>query len=69
MKFDLYTRLYLWLVAHRKWVFLALALVTALGVWLSSRIELREDILEMLPQHDRQVDEYRYALRKFRQKK
>ena len=60
MKFDLYTRLYLWLVAHRKWVFLGLALVTGLGVWLSSRIELREDILEMLPQHDRRGCRTRY---------
>jgi predicted exporter len=67
MKDNLYTRLYLWLVAHRRGVLVATALVMAAAAWFSSRIDLQEDILDMLPRNDRQVDEYRYALGKFRQ--
>lgn len=67
MKDNLYTRLYLWLVAHRRGVLTATLLVMAAAAWFSSRIDLQEDILDMLPRNDRQVDEYRYALGKFRQ--
>src|ERR1035437_351591 len=67
MKLDLYTRFYLWLVAHRRWVLGVTLLIAAVSVVISLRIDLEEDILAMLPQRDRLVDEYRYALRKFRQ--
>jgi 1-acyl-sn-glycerol-3-phosphate acyltransferase len=67
MKPNLYTRLYLWLVARRWWVLSVVLLVTVTGVFISSRINLEEDILDMLPHNDARVDEYRYALRKFRQ--
>lgn len=67
MKPDLYTRFYLWLVAHRRWVLAVTALVMGLAAWVSSRIDLQEDILDMLPRNDVRVDEYRYAIRKFRQ--
>jgi hypothetical protein len=39
--------------------------VMAWAAWMSSRIDLQEDVLDMLPRNDSQVDEYRYALRKF----
>ncbi len=67
MKPGLYTRFYLWLVAHRRAVLAVTALVMGLAAWISSRIDLQEDILDMLPRHDARVDEYRYAIRKFRQ--
>ena len=67
MKFDLYTRLYLWLVARRRAVFVATLLVVAVSIIISSRIRLEEDILDTLPKNDRRVEEYKYALRKFRQ--
>jgi 1-acyl-sn-glycerol-3-phosphate acyltransferase len=67
MKPDFYTRMYLWLVAHRGRVLLVTVLIVAACVVVSSRINLQEDILDMLPRNDRQVDEYRYALGKFRQ--
>src|SRR5882672_5801851 len=67
MKLDLYTRLYLWLVAHRRSVFAVTLLVMVAAGWFSSRIDLQEDILDMLPRNDRQIDDYRYALGKFRQ--
>ena len=67
MKDNLYTRMYLWLVAHRRSVLVATVLVMAAAAWFSSRIDLQEDILDMLPRNDQQVDEYRYALQKFRQ--
>jgi uncharacterized protein len=67
MKADLYTRLYLWLHSHRWLVFSASALIVVLCVYLSSRMNLEEDIMGMLPQHDKLVDDYRYTLRKFRQ--
>ena len=41
MKLDLYTRLHLWLVAHRRWVFAALALIIALGPLISTRYMTR----------------------------
>ncbi|MBI3880952.1 MAG: MMPL family transporter, partial [Verrucomicrobia bacterium] len=64
---NLYTRLYLWLVAHRRGVLAVTALVMGAAAWFSSRIDLQEDILDMLPRNDAQVDDYRYALKKFRQ--
>jgi 1-acyl-sn-glycerol-3-phosphate acyltransferase len=67
MKLDLYTRLYLWLVARRKLVLTIVFLVVALSMAVSSRIRLEEDILDTLPKNDPRVEEYKYALRKFRQ--
>ncbi len=67
MKPDLYTRLYLWLVARRWQVLLVMLGVAVVGVGVSLRIDLDEDILSALPEHDQLVDEYKYALRKFRQ--
>jgi len=67
MKFDLYTRLYLWLVARRRVVLVATLLVVAASLVISSRIRLEEDILDTLPKNDRRVEEYKYVLRKFRQ--
>ena len=67
MKPDFYTRLYLWLVAHRRAVLLGTLLLTAAALLISLRIDLEEDILATLPQHDQLVDEYKYTLRKFRQ--
>jgi 1-acyl-sn-glycerol-3-phosphate acyltransferase len=67
MKLDLYTRLYLWLVAHRRWVLGVTLLIAAIAIAISTRVNLEEDILAILPQHDKIVDEYRYTIRKFRQ--
>ena len=67
MKPNLYTRFYLWLVAHRPLVLITVLLLTVAGVVISLRINLEEDILDMLPRNDTCVGEYRYALRKFRQ--
>jgi 1-acyl-sn-glycerol-3-phosphate acyltransferase len=67
MKPDLYTRLHLWLWSHRRTVLGITLLVAAVAVVISSRIDLEEDILATLPQHDKIVDEYRYTIRKFRQ--
>lgn len=67
MSADLYSRLHEWLAARRRGVLIVAFLLVAVSVGLSTRIHLREDILDTLPQDDRQVDEYRYALRKFRQ--
>jgi len=67
MKPDRYTRLYLWLVAHRRWVLSVMLLITASAIAISTRFDLEEDILATLPQHDQMVDEYRYSIRKFRQ--
>ena len=67
MKFDLYTRLHLWLVARRRAVLVATLLIVAVSIVVSSRIRLTEDILDTLPKNDRRVEEYKYALRKFRQ--
>jgi 1-acyl-sn-glycerol-3-phosphate acyltransferase len=67
MKPDLYTRLHLWLWSHRRAVLGITLLIAAVAVVISSRIDLEEDILATLPQHDKIVDEYRYTIRKFRQ--
>jgi len=67
MKPDLYTRLHLWLVAHRRLALGAALLVAVAAIFVSSRVDLEEDILATLPQRDKIVDEYRYTIRKFRQ--
>jgi 1-acyl-sn-glycerol-3-phosphate acyltransferase len=67
MKPDLYTRLYFWLVARRRIVLCMTLLVAAVAIVISTRVNLEEDILATLPQHDKLVDEYSYTLRKFRQ--
>ncbi|HEY2951870.1 MAG TPA: MMPL family transporter, partial [Verrucomicrobiae bacterium] len=67
MKFDLYTRLHLWLVARRGFVLIVTLLIVVVSMVISSRIRLEEDILDTLPKNDRRVEEYKYALRKFRQ--
>lgn len=67
MNFDLYTRLHLWLVARRRAVLAVTLLVVAVSLVLASRIRLEEDILDTLPKNDQRVEEYKYALRKFRQ--
>jgi len=67
MNDDLYTRLYLWLVAHRRAVLLAAAAIALACIAISSRISLEEDILATLPQRDQIVDEYKYTIRKFHQ--
>jgi len=64
---DPYTRLYLWLVSHRPLVLVSTILVSIVCVLISSRLDLEEDILALLPQHDQIVDDYKYTLRKFRQ--
>jgi len=67
MKPDFYSRIYLWLAAHR-WLAIGAALLLAIvAVIVSTRVDLEEDILATLPQHDPVVDDYRYTLRKFRQ--
>src|SRR5215510_12387467 len=67
MKRDAYTRTYLWLVAHRRLVLLVLLVITAACVVFSTRINLEQDALAVLPKHDTRVNEFRYAARKFRQ--
>ena len=67
MRLDLYTRLYQWLAAHRGLVLAAMSLLTLAAIAISSRIDLEEDVLAILPQRDPIVDDYQYALRKFRQ--
>src|SRR5262245_37726840 len=57
---DGYTRLYLWLVAHRRPVLAVTFLIAAASMVISSRIDLDEDILAILPQRDRIVDDYKY---------
>ena len=64
MKLDFYTRIYLWLVPHRKSVLAFTLLITVIGIVITSRIDLEEDLLATLPQNDQLVDEYRYALKK-----
>ncbi len=59
--------MYLWLVARRWPVLLLTLAVCVVGVGISLRIDLDEDILSALPEHDQLVDEYKYALRKFHQ--
>jgi 1-acyl-sn-glycerol-3-phosphate acyltransferase len=67
MKLDRYTRLYLWMASHRPLVLGMTFLITIVSLVLSSRIDLEEDVLAILPQHDQIVDDYQYAIRKFRQ--
>ncbi len=67
MKWDLYTRFHLWAASHRLLVLGVTLLVTIFSLVISSRIRLEEDVLGILPQHDKIVDEYQYAIRKFRQ--
>lgn len=67
MRFDLYTRLHLWLMERRRLVLIVTALVALACLVMSSRIKLEEDILDTLPENDPRVEEYKYALRKFRQ--
>jgi len=67
MKPDWYTRMHLWLVARRPWVIAFTVLFAIAGIAISSRIDLEEDILALLPEGDTMADEYRYAVRKFRQ--
>jgi 1-acyl-sn-glycerol-3-phosphate acyltransferase len=67
MKLDLYTRLYLWMASHRLLVLGTTLLITVASLVISSRIDLEEDVLAILPQHDQIVSEYQYAIRKFRQ--
>ena len=68
MKLDLYTRLYLWMASRRRLVLAySRLLVTVVSLAISSRIDLEEDVLAILPQHDQIVDDYQYAIRKFRQ--
>src|SRR5215813_5042874 len=67
MSRDPYTRLYLWLVSHRPLVFTVTILLTLVCILISSRLNLEEDILGLLPERDKIVDDYKYTLRKFRQ--
>ena len=67
MKSQPYTRLYLWLVAHRRMMLAAALLIAAVCIAISSRIDLEEDVLAILPQHDQTVSDYQYSIRKFRQ--
>ena len=67
MKHDFYPPLYQWLVAHRRMVLLVAVLVAGIAVAISSRIDLEEDILGVLPQHDQVVEDYKYTIRKFHQ--
>src|SRR5580765_2896745 len=64
---DPYTRLYLWLVSHRPLVFIGTILLTIICILISSRLDLEEDILGLLPERDKIVDDYKYTLRKFKQ--
>jgi uncharacterized protein len=67
MKSEIYPRLYMWLVAHRRWVLLTALLLAVGSIAISSRISMEEDILGILPQHDPIVNDYKYTLRKFKQ--
>ena len=68
MKSELYPKIYLWLVAHRRLVFFLSILLAAGCLGISSRFTMEEDVLGILPQGDRIVDEYKYSLKKFREK-
>jgi 1-acyl-sn-glycerol-3-phosphate acyltransferase len=67
MKSELYPKIYLWLVAHRRWVFFFSILLAAGCLGITSRFTMEEDVLGILPQGDRIVDDYKYTLKKFRQ--
>ncbi len=62
-----YLRLYLRLVGHRRPVLVGVALLMAVFAAVSSRLELEEDTLAILPQGDRIVTDHQYSLRKFKQ--
>lgn len=62
-----YTKFFMWLVARRRAALVVTGLIALVCVLVSSRISLEEDILSTLPENDRLVDEYKYAVRKFRQ--
>jgi 1-acyl-sn-glycerol-3-phosphate acyltransferase len=66
MKLEFLT-LYLWLASHRRPVLLVAVVLAGIFVAISSRIDLEEDILGILPQHDPIVEEYQYTVRKFHQ--
>jgi 1-acyl-sn-glycerol-3-phosphate acyltransferase len=67
MSSALYARLHLWLQSRRKLVLGLVLLLVAASFLLNSRIRLQEDILDTLPRNHLRVEEYKYALRKFRQ--
>src|SRR5262249_5955061 len=67
MRLYLYSRLFRWVSTHRLLVLGATLVVHLAGILLSLRIDLDEDVLAILPQRDPIVDDYHYALRKFRQ--
>ena len=62
-----YERFYLWLVARRRWVLLTAALISVASVLVARRLQLDEDILAIMPHRDPVVDDFQYALKKFRQ--
>ena len=64
---NFYTPLHLWLYARRRGVLVIVALLVVASVIVTARMEMEEDILAMLPQRDRVVDEFMYAVKKFRQ--
>src|ERR1051325_132196 len=64
---ESYTRLYLWLLARRRWVIAFTLLFAIAGIFISLPIDLEENILAILPEGDPLVEDYRYAVRKFRQ--
>ena len=64
---DLYSRLYLWLVARRSKVLITTLLLAAVGAAFSLRFDMDEDILGILSQNDPIVSDYKYSLKKFRQ--
>ena len=64
---NFYTPVHLWLYARRRGVLVVVALLAVASLVVSLRMDVEEDILAMLPQRDRVVDEFQYALKKFRQ--
>lgn len=62
-----FLRLHLWMEKHRRPVLAGVVLLMAVFAAVSSRLELEEDILAILPQGDRIVGDHQYSLRKFRQ--
>lgn len=64
---GLYAKLFLWLSVRRRAVLIVTAVFAVVCLAVSSRIRLEEDILSTLPENDPLVDEYKYAVRKFRQ--
>jgi 1-acyl-sn-glycerol-3-phosphate acyltransferase len=62
-----YARLHLWLRKRRRGVLVVMLLLVATSLMINARIRLQEDILDTLPRNDQRVEDYKYALRKFRQ--